>query len=308
MTDAPEVKNVSASEYIRATFHPSDRVALLVRSGGTREVLQRIASSDRVAGAIFQEWLQHKNEKESCDIYIGMNTLKPQAHGRTKEDIQTIRHLYLDIDHEGPTALMKIPQSDFVPQPNYIINTSLEKFQVVWRVEGISQEQAEALQRAMARKFGGDPAATDSTRVLRLPGFINQKYEAQFRVKADKRTDRIYHLQDFRLRIEPIENELRAPFRSQTSVSSSARSLSQSEHDWAYAKRALARGDEPEEIIRRIAQFRGSEKSDPLYYARHTVTKAQASLRQMNAPAQMTVAPSETSLTPRPSQHPIDRE
>jgi hypothetical protein len=50
--------------------------------------------------------------------------------------------------------------------------------------------------------------------------------------------------------------------------------LTQSEHDWAYAKRALARGDDPEEIIRRIADYRANDKHDPEYYARHTVTKA----------------------------------
>ena len=34
----------------------------------------------------------------------------------------------------------------------------------------------------------------------------------------------------------------------------------------------------PEEVIRRIADFRCSEKSDPLYYARLTVKKAQADM------------------------------
>jgi hypothetical protein len=51
---------------------------------------------------------------------------------------------------------------------------------------------------------------------------------------------------------------------------------SQSEADWAYAKRALARGDDPEEIIRRIADYRANDKADPDYYARLTVTKALA--------------------------------
>lgn len=281
--DTQDIKNVSAVEYIRTNFHPSDRVAVLIRSGTTHEILQRISSADRVAGAPFQEWLAYKNAKESCDIYIGMNTLKAEAHGRTKEDIQTIRHLYLDIDHEGPTALAKIQQSNLVPAPNYVIHTSPERFQVVWRVEGIPQEQAENLQRAMARKFGGDPAATDSTRVLRLPGFVNQKYEAEFRVRAQSQSDRIYHLQDFRLRTEAIDNEFRMPHRTQASGSSGARFLSQSEHDWAYAKRALSRGDDPEEVIRRIAQFRGGEKSNPLYYAQLTVNKARLELSQPNA-------------------------
>jgi hypothetical protein len=51
---------------------------------------------------------------------------------------------------------------------------------------------------------------------------------------------------------------------------------SQSEADWAYAKRALARGDHPEEIIRKIADYRAEDKADPDYYARLTVNKAQS--------------------------------
>ncbi len=44
------------------------------------------------------------------------------------------------------------------------------------------QEQAEAFLHALARQFDGDPAATDSTRVLRLPGFANKKYDEDFQV------------------------------------------------------------------------------------------------------------------------------
>jgi hypothetical protein len=50
--------------------------------------------------------------------------------------------------------------------------------------------------------------------------------------------------------------------------------LSQSEFDWAYAKRALSRGDSPESVIAAIANYRRSDKSDPEYYARLTVRKA----------------------------------
>jgi hypothetical protein len=226
----------------------------------------------------FQEWMHFKNEKESCDIYVGMNTLKPEARTRTKEDIQTIRHLYVDIDHDGPAALAKIQQSNLVPSPNYTVNTSPDKFQVVWRVENISPEQAEVLQRAMARKFGSDPAATDSTRVLRVPGFLNRKYDTEFWVHAEKHSDRVYNLHDFRLRTEPIESDFRPRHHSQAPASSESRPLSQSEHDWAFAKRALARGDDPEVVIQRIADYRSDGKDDPNYYARHTVMKAQAAL------------------------------
>jgi hypothetical protein len=55
---------------------------------------------------------------------------------------------------------------------------------------------------------------------------------------------------------------------------------SQSEQDWAYAKRAVARGDDPETVIQRIADYRAEDKHDPLYYARLTVNKAQIDLQR----------------------------
>jgi hypothetical protein len=271
-------KNISAIEYVGTNFRASDRLAVLVRNHERGITIQRIAASARITEPAFMEWLRFKNEKESCDVYIGMNTLKPEACTRTKEDVQTIRHLYLDIDHDGAGALAKIRTSNFVPPPNYTLATSPGKFQVIWRVENISQEHAVLLQRAMARRFGGDPAATDSTRVLRLPGFLNRKYDTEFRVQAELHTDGVYHLQDFHLRTAPVESDFRARPEPQTPSPSGTRQLSQSEHDWAYARRALARGDDPEDIIRKIADFRSGDKSDPVYYARLTVGKAQAHL------------------------------
>jgi hypothetical protein len=54
---------------------------------------------------------------------------------------------------------------------------------------------------------------------------------------------------------------------------------SQSERDWAYAKRALSRGESPEDVIRNIAEFRAHDKHDPQDYAFRTVTKAHADLQ-----------------------------
>jgi hypothetical protein len=78
--------------------------------------------------------------------------------------------------------------------------------------------------------------------------------------------------------------------------SSPRTSLSQSEHYWAFAKRALARGEDPEDVIRQIARYRGSEKSNPETYARLTVTKAQAELQRGAAFSQSSEgSPSHTS-------------
>ena len=133
----------------------------------------------------------------------------------------------------------------------------------------------------MARKFGGDPAATDSTRVLRLPGFVNRKYEAEFIVTAEIRNEQRHTPHDFRLRTDPAELDLR-PTRTAGSrhASSTRQPLSQSEHDWAYAKRSLAKGVPAEEVIRQIGAFRAHDKHNPEDYARRTVEKAQAQLQE----------------------------
>ncbi len=95
-------------------------------------------------------------------------------------------------------------------------------------------------------------------------------------------TDRTYHPRDFKLRADPVDSGPGRwnPSREHTAASG-PRELSQSERDWAYAKRALARGLPPEEVMRDIAEFRAHEKHDPEDYARRTVTKAQA---ELNAP------------------------
>jgi hypothetical protein len=147
----------------------------------------------------------------------------------------------------------------------------------VWRVEGLDQEQAESLLRSLAYQFGGDPAATDVSRVLRLPGFTNRKYNEQFVVRVHHELDQVYHLGDFRVQEDsPDAPRHLADAHEPTRIIPSGH-RSQSEADWAYARRALARGDDVERIIRRIADYRADDKADPAYYARLTVIKAQLS-------------------------------
>ena len=276
--------SLSAPDYIRGNFQPADRIAILLRSRNRGDVIQRITTAEKIASPEFQAWLAFKN-LEGFDIYIGMNTLKPGAYSRTKQDIETIRHLYADLDYDGPRALAAIQNSELVPKPNFVLETSPGEYQVVWKVQGIKSEEAENFQQAIAYEFGADLAATDSARVLRLPSFANKKYDEEFPVTAHLQTTQTYHAWDFKLRTPPVEAK-RQIDQTRQSTSKKPDHTSQSERDWAYAKRALARGDDPEEIIRRIADYRADEKDDPEYYARHTVAKAQAQLstKSVNSP------------------------
>ncbi|MGH9713656.1 MAG: DNA-primase RepB domain-containing protein [Candidatus Acidiferrales bacterium] len=269
--------SLSASDYVLDNFKISDRVAVLLRNRATDEVIQRIASVRDIAACDFQEWLKERNQA-GFDIYIGMNTLKEGACSRTKRDIHEVRHLYLDLDYRGSEALRAIHNSDEVPKPNFVLDTSPGKHQVVWKIEGATPQEAEDLQERMAHEFGADIAATDASRVLRLPGFANRKYNAECLVRVTKHSDKTYNLRDFKIASGPVKGE-RTPEQTPPRLGGAREALTQSERDWAYAKRALARGDDPEEIIRRIADYRADEKHDPEYYARHTVAKAQAELQ-----------------------------
>ncbi len=273
----------SASEYILDNFKPTDRIAVLVLNRQLGETTQRITTAQKASSPEFQAWLRYKNAN-GADIYVGMNPLEHHASTRTKDDIEKISHVYLDLDHGGIASLEALENSDLVPRPNYVLNTSPEKFQVVWKAEGMTIEEAEALNQAMVREFDGDPAATDSTRVLRLPGFANKKYATDFYVQARTESTQTYHLRDFKLQIDsqdaPRNQQEQAARRPLTQT----KSLSQSEHDWVYAKRALARGDDPEEVIRRIADYRAEEKHPN--YARYTVEKARAALNSTRTDVQ----------------------
>ena len=149
-TIMPKQASPTASEYVSDNFKHSDRIAVLVLNRNLGETTQRITTAQKAASPEFQAWLRYKNAN-GADIYVGMNPLKQDASTRTKGDIEAIRHVYVDLDHGGSAALEEIKNSDLVPQPNYVLNTSPEKFQVVWKVEGMTLEEAEALQHAMAK-------------------------------------------------------------------------------------------------------------------------------------------------------------
>jgi RepB DNA-primase N-terminal domain/RepB DNA-primase C-terminal helical domain len=291
MSSASDFKprTLTASEYIFDLFDARENVAVVVRNRSTGRTIQRIARAETVAGAEFQTWLAHQNAAGS-DVFLGMNPIQDDAANRKKTNIKSIRTLYLDLDRNGDQSLQAIRDRTDIPPPNFVLDTSPGKYQVVWKINGVSQDPAESLLRNLASEFGGDPAATDSTRVLRLPGFANRKLSEEFVVRAHHETDAVYAPGDFAIEDESLETQRDASdARERRTLAPGHKS--QSEHDWAYAKRALARGDNPEEIIRKIADFRSEDKADPDYYARRTVLQAQARMAQVRQESVSSVAP-----------------
>jgi len=274
-------RSLTASEYVLVLFKAEENVAILVRNRHTGTTIQRITKADTISSPQFQSWLANQNVAGS-DIFVGMNPIKDGAYSRTKDNIKDIRHVYLDLDRNGDESIEAIRTSFEVPAPNFVLDTSPGKHQVVWKVAEVSQDQAESLLHSLANQFDGDLAATDTTRVLRLPGFANRKLPQEFIIQARHETNAVYTLRDFAIHDDSLEQSRYRVQGEQRKRTMPAEHKSQSEDDWAFAKRALSRGDDPETVIKRIADYRADEKHDPEYYARHTVAKAQAELQEQS--------------------------
>lgn len=97
-----------------------------------------------------------------------------------------IRAVGIECDDDGEASLVKIREAvaaGTIPTPTLVIQSStpepgrdgVAKYHFWWAVEGFTLAQQEAMNRTLQQAFGGDAAATDSVRVLRLAGFVNNK-------------------------------------------------------------------------------------------------------------------------------------
>jgi RepB DNA-primase from phage plasmid len=277
-------RELTAERYVLENFAAQDRVALLALHRPSRAVLQRITTAATLASPDFQAWLGYLNAQKH-DLFLSMNTLKPGSRGRTKGDVDCIRHIFLDFDGNGDRLVERLLAGGDLPVPNYLISTSPDKWQVIWKVEGFAKAAAEELERGLVRSTGADPCVVDVARVLRLPGFYNHKYSPACLVTVGARSGATRSPEDFpRLTgDEPVLESF--PRANSSREQGRAPDLtSQSERDWAYAKRALRRGDAESVITEEIARYRAGQKHDPYDYAQRTVRKAIGRSEEASAP------------------------
>lgn len=292
---------LTTEEYILRNFDRSDRIAVLVLNRERDTKVQRVVTAEALATERWQAWLRGENAR-GANVYISYNALRADTRNRTKADVAAIRHVYLDLDQDGERSLAAIRASKEIPQPNYVLSTSPGKYQVIWKVEGMSQYRAEGLQKRMVEAFGGDPAATDSTRVLRLPGFYNKKYQQDYRVEAREFSTATYQLADFKLGEQHARTpeHAAAPGYSQRPGVTAKRTPS--DHDWRWAQDRLRSGESISALIQRLEDYR-YDKPRPQYYARRTVTRAYAKVALSRGDYPEAVVQAIQSYPPNPHEN-----
>lgn len=270
-------------KFIRRMFSHAarDRVAILAipRAAGRGE--QRVYTLPQVTSRKVQAWLRHLNAR-GYDIYLCVNPVRYGSWGRQKSDIDEVRRLQLDLDEDGPkghAAVLRDVERGTLPRPAHILRSSKDRYQVLWDTvpDAWDIERAESVMRALADRYGGDRAATDVARVMRMPGFRNKK--------PGRAGDMVTWTWYAGPTVRPEDfHGLPVPERQSDRQTSRGRSMprghhSQSERDWAAAGDALRSGEDPDAVASRLEQQR-QDKPNPGYYARRTVRRKQEELER----------------------------
>lgn len=117
---------------------------------------------------------------EGHEVYFGVST-RLERRGR-KDSVAMVPGLYCDLDFSsfeagGIDALERLDR--FNPQPTTVVHSGggLHSY---WRLKTplLPTPQTQAMVKALVRELGADPAATDLSRVLRVPGTWSHKRDA----------------------------------------------------------------------------------------------------------------------------------
>jgi len=100
-------------------------------------------------------------------VFVTVN--ETNLKGRKAENITKVRALFKDQDKEAT-----FPSS---PTPHIVVESSPNRQHDYWLVDGVKLEEFTKLQKKVIARYGSDPAVHDLPRVMRLPGFLHQKYE-----------------------------------------------------------------------------------------------------------------------------------
>lgn len=140
--------------------------------------------------------------QQGAGIFVTVN--RTDGHGRKTENVVSVRAAFVDLD--GPP--LSVLDKALLP-PHIVVATSPGRYHAYWIIEGLTPEQFPAVQQALAKRYGGDPAVKDLPRVMRLPGFYHRK-RAPFLVRIlSEECSQPYDAATFRktFAIEPTQTQ-----------------------------------------------------------------------------------------------------
>ena len=104
--------------------------------------------------------------------HVGIVPNVTDGRGRGGDNVTAIRWLLADFD-SGTTTLKQLMK--LAMKPHIVVRTSSGRRHVYYRVAGCTPDQFKAVQKALAKQLGSDPAVCDPSRCMRLAGTVNWK-------------------------------------------------------------------------------------------------------------------------------------
>jgi RepB DNA-primase from phage plasmid len=227
------------SDYLKAIFKPKDVVCFVLiehnKDGDDKK--ERVAQQfttleDALTKETFLNLVRANNEPSIIDrnsessVYVAMNAYLPELVGkrvgRTQENVKELRALQSDMDDANRAAgvVSAMQSGQKVPAPSIVVESSTGKRQAIWAVNDFPKDDAKPVMQAIAKEYGTDSAVAEVARVMRVPGFVNRKYETSPVAKLLSNTGTRYTRSDFRVEVAPTtsfqsaspDEYLNAPF------------------------------------------------------------------------------------------------
>lgn len=179
----PRVDRAAPLAFLRRAYDPDDWIAVLLKHYGADEAVQRVGPVAMFGQPNVQAWLRMMNARR-FNVYVSVNAVSPGRRSRTREAISAIRHIFVEVDHNGNDVLRTVNARRDLPPPSYVVQSSPDRLHIFWRAVGFTKSSVEQLQKYLARELGADLAATPCSQTTRLPGFLNHKYLPPALVRA----------------------------------------------------------------------------------------------------------------------------
>ena len=263
-------------------IHPADnaQIALVIINRHTQEVTERYTTPAQIPKYI--PFLRYCNANGS-DIYFTPSRLKPQSRKRTKSDFLDSQQIVF-LEFDSPNQFDALIDNRVIPYPSAVVGSSEGRNHVYWKLaDPIPKRKQEELMANLARSVGADRAATDVSRVLRLPTFCNKKPERknyQCQLVYPNKPDDPKIQTTFEELVSICENYEETDIPSQQASACAAvlikgsSTLDRSAQDWKLVNQKLFQERmNPEDVQIWLMERRG-DKPNPHYYSTRTIKKA----------------------------------
>jgi len=192
---ADDIDPESARWFLNTAYKPSDWIALFLKSYDTGQVAQRVGPLSWAVSRQCHSWLRRMNARR-FNVYVSVNAIAPGRRARTRDAIASVRHVFLEADHDGAGVLSEVCSRPDIPVPSYVLHSSPGRLHLFWRATRFEPGYVERLQKQLAVELGTDIAATPITQTTRLPGFLNQKHSIPHLVRIEYRDTQCQYTPD----------------------------------------------------------------------------------------------------------------